>query len=165
KVPDQQAAYENTMNALLATISGADVVHDGVYGIVEAGVTASYDMFAISNDICGAIKRVAKGIKVTPETLAVDLIATVGHEKNHLNTPDALRFTKKHLLEEQWHPLISNRTSRPEWEKRGAKTIAEVAKEKVKEILSTHKIEPLDKKMESEMRKLIKERAKKVKSS
>jgi trimethylamine--corrinoid protein Co-methyltransferase len=164
KVPDQQAAYENTMNALLATVSGADVVHDGVYGIVEAGVTASYEMFAISNDICGAIKRVSKGIRVTPETLAVDLIATVGHDKNHLNTPDALRFTKKHLREEQWYPLISNRTSRPEWEKRGSKSIAEVANEKVKEILSTHKIEPLDKKMESEMRKLIKARAKKTKS-
>lgn len=165
KVPDQQAAYENTMNALLATVSGADVVHDAVYGIVEAGVTASYEMFAISNDICGAIKRVSRGIKVTPETLAADLIGTVGHEKNHLNTPDALRFTKKHLREEQWYPLISNRTSRPEWEKRGSKTIAEVAKEKVKEILATHKIEPLDKKMESAMRNIIKERARKAKGS
>ncbi|MHA1963123.1 MAG: trimethylamine methyltransferase family protein [Candidatus Thorarchaeota archaeon] len=165
KVPDQQAAYENTMNALLATVSGADVVHDAVYGIVEAGVTASYEMFAISNDICGAIKRISKGIQVTPETLAVDLIETVGHEKNHLNTPEALRFTKKHLLEEQWQPLISNRTSRPEWEKRGSKTIHDVAKEKVKEILQTHTIEPLDKKMESAMRNLIKARIKKTKSN
>jgi trimethylamine--corrinoid protein Co-methyltransferase len=153
------------MNALLATVSGADVVHDAVYGIVEAGVTASYEMFAISNDICGAIKRISKGIQVTPETLAVDLIETVGHEKNHLNTPEALRFTKKHLLEEQWQPLISNRTSRPEWEKRGSKTIHDVAKEKVKEILQTHTIEPLDKKMESAMRNLIKARIKKTKSN
>jgi trimethylamine--corrinoid protein Co-methyltransferase len=165
KVPDQQAAYENMMNALLATVSGADVVHDAVYGIVEAGVTASYVMFAISNDICGAIKRVSKGIRVTPETLAVDLIATVGHEKNHLNTPEALRFTKKHLKEEQWYPLISNRTSRPEWEKRGSKTVEEVAKEKIKEILSTHSIEPLEKEKEAAMRKLIKEAAKRAKSN
>ena len=165
KVPDQQAAYENTMNALLAAVSGCDVVHDGVYGIVEAGITASYEMFAISNDICGAIKRICKGIKITPETLAVDLIETVGHDRNHLNTPEALRFTKKHLLEEQWHPSITNRTSRPEWEKQGSKTIEEVAREKVKEILSTHKIEPLDKKMESDMRKFIKDRIKKLKSS
>ncbi len=165
KVPDQQAAYENTMNALLATVSGADVVHDAVYGIVEAGVTASYEMFAISNDICGAIKRISRGIRVTPETLAAELIGTVGYEKNHLNTPEALRFTKKHLREEQWYPLISNRTSRPEWEKRGSKTIAEVAREKVKEILATHTIEPLDKKMESAMRNIIKERLKKTKGS
>lgn len=165
KVPDQQAAYENTMNALLATVSGADVVHDAVYGIVEAGVTASYEMFAISNDICGAIKRISRGIRVTPETLAAELIGTVGYEKNHLNTPEALRFTKKHLREEQWYPLISNRTSRPEWEKRGSKTIAEVAREKVKEILATHTIEPLDKKMESAMRNIIKERVKKTKGS
>ena len=165
KVPDQQAAYENMMNALLATISGADVVHDAVYGIVEAGVTASFEMFAISNDICGAIKRISRGIRVTPETLAVELIEKVGHDKNHLNTPEALRFTKKHLLEEQWYPLISNRTSRPEWEKKGGKTIEEVAREKVKEILSSHSIEPLEKEKESDMRKLIKARQKKTKSS
>jgi trimethylamine--corrinoid protein Co-methyltransferase len=160
KVPDLQAAYENTINALLATVSGCDVVHDAVYGIVEAGVTASYEMFAISNDICGAIKRIAKGMRVTPETLAVDLIELVGHEKNHLNTPEALRFTKKHLLEEQWQPWISNRTSRPEWEKQGSKDISKVANEKVKEILLTHKIEPLPKGMEAAMRKIIKKRAK-----
>ncbi|MFW9800903.1 MAG: trimethylamine methyltransferase family protein [Candidatus Thorarchaeota archaeon] len=160
KVPDQQAAYENTMNALLSTVSGAYVVHDAVYGIVEAGVTASYEMFAISNDICGAIKRIARGMRVTPETLAVDLIGTVGHNKNHLNTPEALRFTKKHLMEEQWQPMISNRTSRPEWEKRGSKDIAEVAREQVKEILKTHKIEPLEKGMEAAMRKIIDKRAK-----
>ncbi|MHA2603402.1 MAG: trimethylamine methyltransferase family protein [Candidatus Thorarchaeota archaeon SMTZ1-83] len=160
KVPDQQAAYENTINALLATVSGADVVHDGVYGIVEAGVTASYEMFAISNDICGAIKRIGKGMRVTPETLAVDLIELVGHEKNHLNTPEALKFTKKHLMEEQWQPWISNRTSRPEWEKQGSKDIAQVAREKVKEILSTHKIEPLPKGMEAAMRRIIQKRAK-----
>ncbi|MFW9957793.1 MAG: trimethylamine methyltransferase family protein [Candidatus Odinarchaeota archaeon] len=160
KVPDQQAAYENTMNVLLATVSGCDVVHDAVYGIVEAGVTASYEMFAISNDICGAVKRIEKGITVTPETLAVDLIEKVGHDKNHLNTPEALKFTKKHLANEQWQPAISNRTSRPEWEKRGAKNIAGVARERVKEILSTHKIEPLDKKMEEAMRKVIDKRMK-----
>lgn len=165
KVPDQQAAYENTMNALLATVSGADVVHDAVYGIVEAGVTASYEMFAISNDICGAIRRISKGIQVTPETLAVNLIETVGHERNHLNTPEALRFTKKHLLEEQWHPLISNRTSRTEWEKQGSRTIEVVAREKVKEILSTHTIEPLDKDMESAMRNLIDARLKRGSTS
>ena len=71
KVPDAQAAYENAIDALIATLAGADVVHNAVYGILEAGVTACYEQFAISNEICGAIKRIAKGIKVTRETIAL----------------------------------------------------------------------------------------------
>jgi trimethylamine--corrinoid protein Co-methyltransferase len=161
KVPDQQAAYENAMNVLVATLAGADVVHDAVYGIVESGITASYEMFAISNEICGAIKRVAKGMRVNKETLAFDIIEKVGHDKNHFNSPEALKFTKKHLLEEQWQPMLTDRSSRPEWERRGSKEITERAREKVKEILSSHEVEALDKDIVSAMRKIIDSRAKK----
>ena len=160
KIPDHQAVYENTINVLVATLAGADVVHDAVYGIVEAGVTASYEMFGISNEICSAIKRIAKGMRVTKETLAAELIAAVGHERNYLNTPEALRFTKKHLLEEHWQPILTERASRPEWEKRGSKDMFQRAKEQVKEILSSHEVEPLGKDVEAEMRKIIEKRAK-----
>lgn len=161
KVPDPQAAYENTMNALIATLAGADVVHDGVYGIVEAGITASHEQFAISNDICGAIKRVAKGMRVTKETLAVDIIEHVGHDKNHLTDDVALMFTKKHIKDEQWHPWITDRTSRPDWESRGSKDIVQRAKEHTKMILESHEVPPLDKDVEGLMVEVVKNRARK----
>ena len=161
KVPDAQAAYENTMNALISTLAGADVIHDGVYGILEAGITASFEQFAISNDICGAIKRVARGIRVTEETLAVDIIEHVGHNKNHLTDDTALMFTKKHIAEEQWHPWITDRSSRPDWEARGSKDIVERARERTKKILETHEVPPLDREVETKMVKIIKKRAKK----
>lgn len=161
KAPDPQAAYENTMNALIATLAGADVIHDGVYGILEAGVTACYEQFAISNDICEAIKRVAKGIDVTKETLAIDVIKAVGHDSNHLTADAGLEFTMKHVQNEQWHPKITDRSSRPDWEARGEKDMVQRAKEKVKEILESHQVEPLDEDIEKEMRKIIKKRAKK----
>jgi len=162
KLPDAQAAYENAINALIATLAGADIVHDAVYGIVESGVTACHQQFAISNEICGAIKRIAKGMRVSKETLAVDIIEAVGHEKNYLTSLDALKFTRKHLLEEQWQPWITDRSSRVEWEKRGSRDIVQRAKEKVKEILATHKVKPLDKDDESRMKEVIKERARRV---
>lgn len=158
KLPDAQAAYENAINALIATLAGADVVHDAVYGIVESGVTACYEQFAISNEICAAIKRIAKGIRVSKETLGVNIIEAVGHEKNYLTSLDALKFTKKHLLEEQWQPSITDRSSRAEWEKRGSKNIVQRAREKVEEILATHEVEPLDRDDEARMTEVIKER-------
>jgi trimethylamine--corrinoid protein Co-methyltransferase len=99
-------------------------------------------------------------MRVTKETLAADLIAAVGHEKNYLNTPEALKYTKKHLLEEQWQPVLTERASRPEWEKRGSKDMFQRAKEQAKEILSSHQVEPLDKDVEAAMRKIIDKRAK-----
>ncbi len=161
KAADPQAAYENMLNVLVATLAGADVVHDAVYGILEAGITASYEMFAMSNEICGAVKRVAKGIRVSKETLAVDIIEAVGHDKNHLTSDEALQFTKKHLLEEIWQPWITDRTSRPDWESRGSKDMVQRAREKVKKVLETHEVAPLDKNVEAGMRKIIERRAKK----
>lgn len=163
KVPDAQAAYENMMNALVATLAGADVVHDAVYGIVEAGITGSYEQFAISHDICGAIKRIARGITVTKETLAVDVIAKVGHDMNHLTCDEALEFTKKHLRDEHWQPWVTDRTSRPDWEAKGSKDIVQRAREKVKKVLETHQIPPIDKDIEARMQEIIKRRAKKLK--
>jgi len=161
KVPDAQAAYENAINALIATLAGADVVHDGVYGILEAGVTACYEQFAISNEICNAIKRIARGIRINKETIALEIIEKVDHEKNYLTDLDALKFTKKHLIEEHWQPVITDRSSRSEWERKGAKDIVQRAREKVKEILATHKVEPLEKDIEQKMMEIIKEKAKK----
>jgi len=161
KVPDAQAAYENTMNVLNATLAGVDVVHDAVYGIVETGITASYEMFAISNEICEAVKRIARGMKVSKETLAVDLIDKVGHDSNYLTSDEGLEFTRKHLLEEYWIPSLTDRTSRPDWEAKGSKDMLQRAREKVKKILDTHKVAPLGKDVEEKMRNIIKQRAKK----
>lgn len=159
KLPDGQAAFENTFNALVATLAGADVVHDGVYGILESGVTACYEQFVIGHDICAAIKRMAKGIKVNTDTLAVDVIKAVGHQKNFLTELTAAKHTRHHLQAEHWQPLIVDRTPRAEWEQKGSKDIVKRAREKAKEILATHRVPPLDKDVEAEMNRILKEAA------
>jgi trimethylamine--corrinoid protein Co-methyltransferase len=162
KAPDGQAAFENTFNALVATLAGADVVHDGVYGILEAGITACYEQFVISHDICGAIKRIASGIKVDADTMAVEIIKAVGHQKNFLTELSAAKHTKRHLQAEHWQPLVVDRTTRAEWEQKGSKDIVKRAREKAKEILSTHKVQPLDKDVEAEMNMILREAAKRA---
>lgn len=162
KAPDGQAAFENTFNALVATLAGADVVHDGVYGILEAGITACYEQFMISHDICAAIKRMARGITVNADTLAVDIIKAVGHQKNFLTELTAAQHTRRHLQREHWQPLIVDRTPRAEWEEKGSKDIVQRAREKAKEILATHKVPPLDKDVEAEMTNIVKEAAKRA---
>jgi len=162
KAPDGQAAFENTFNALVASLAGADVVHDAVYGILEAGVTACYEQFVISHDICSAIKRMTAGIEVNADTLAVDVIRAVGHQKNFLTELSAAKHTKRHIQKEHWQPMIVDRAPRAEWEQKGSKDIAKRAREKAREILRTHKVPPLDKDVETEMTNIVKEAAKRV---
>jgi len=162
KAPDGQAAFENTFNALVATLAGADVVHDGVYGILEAGVTACYEQFVISHDICSAIKRIASGIRVDADTLAVDIIKAVGHQKNFLTELSAVKHTRRHLQEEHWQPLVVDRTPRANWEQKGCKDVVKRAREKAKEIIATHKVQPLDRDVEAEMNRIVQEAAKRA---
>jgi len=162
KAPDGQAAFENTFNVLVASLAGADVVHDAVYGILEAGITACYEQFVISHDICSAVKRILEGIRVNTDTLAVDVIGAVGHQKNFLTELSAAKHTKRHIQKEHWQPLIVDRTPRAEWEQKGSKDIVKRAREKAKEILETHKVPPLDKDVEAEMTNIIKEAAKRA---
>jgi len=42
------------------------------------------------------------------------------------------------------------------WQKKGSKSIAEVAHEKVKEILATHKVEPIPEDIQKEISKILK---------
>jgi len=42
------------------------------------------------------------------------------------------------------------------WEKKGSKSIAQVAKEKTKEILATHKVEPIPEDVQKEISRILK---------
>ncbi len=59
-------------------------------------------------------------------------------------------------------PKISDRKPYDTWEKAGAKDIVKVAKEKVKEILDTHKPEPIPKDVQEEISQILKRYEKEV---
>jgi trimethylamine--corrinoid protein Co-methyltransferase len=141
KAPDEQAAHECTLNVLLSALAGADVVHDAVYGILETGKTACYEQFVISNEIVNAINRILKGFSVNDDTLPMDLIKSVGPGQNYLKDLRAVKYAKERILKEHWYPKLFDRT--PRTEEVQTQNILKRAKEKVKEILKTHKPEPL----------------------
>lgn len=62
--------------------------------------TGSYEMIVMSDEIIGLVKQIIKGIEVTLETLAVELIHKVGPGGHFL----AEEHTVKHLRSEHWYP-------------------------------------------------------------
>ena len=132
-------------------LAGANLIYGA--GMLELGQTVSLEQIVIDNDIIAMCKRATRGIPVDEETIALDVIKAVKHTGNFI----AQKHTKKYMKEEQSFPLLFSREMRGAWVKKtGKKDLAEVAHEKVKEILRTHEVPPIDRDIKEEIMKVIK---------
>lgn len=142
-IPDAQAAYENTLSNIMEALSGADIIHDGVYGILESAKTACYEQLIISHEVVSMIMRILQGIEINDETLAFDLIKEVGPGRSFLEVYNAVRFLRDVMNREYWLPELTIRvSSRRWWKEKGSKDIVQRAREEVNRILEKHSPDP-----------------------
>jgi len=107
KEVDIQAAYESAMSSLLVAMSGANYIHD-IAGLMESDLTVSYEKLAMDNEILGMCQRVLRGIEVTDETLAAELMIEKGPGKDFMTEDHTLR----HMRREFFVPELANRQKR-----------------------------------------------------
>lgn len=144
KVFDEQAALEGTMWILWATLTGGNLIHD--VGYIESGLTASFEMLVMCDEIIAMVKRMTQGLKTDEDALAVDVIDKVGPGGNYLTEQHTVRHCR-----EQWFPELIDRGTYEQWKSKGEKTLGQRVNEKVRKILETHISEPLNKKIEHEL--------------
>jgi trimethylamine--corrinoid protein Co-methyltransferase len=133
KAIDFQAAYETAMAAMVAAYSGADVVWYQGGGAQQ--LTAHPIKAIMDDDVAGMIIRFMRGIDVSDETVATDLINEVGPlPGNFLSTS----HTRKWWKQEQYLPKVADSTSFSGWVKGGSKTMFDKAREKFEFIISKH---------------------------
>lgn len=138
KVVDGQAALEAMMTALPAVLCGTNLIHD--VGYLESGMTASYEMIVVGNEIAEICFRIARGVTVDDDTLATDIVANVGPGGQFL----AQKHTIKHLqLGEHWMPTLSDRNRYENWSKTGSKDFTTRVRGTVQKLLREHQPEPL----------------------
>ena len=137
KVMDEQAAAEATLSVLMAVLTGANLVHD--VGYMESGLTCSYEMIALTDELVAMADHLMKGIDVNEQTLLVDELDEVGPGGNFLGT-DA---TRAHYRE-FWFPKLFDRKIRPNWEAAGSTTLGQRLTAKVNRIIAEHQPNPLD---------------------
>jgi len=152
QVFDQQAGMEAGFNLLSSTLAGGNLIHD--LGYIGAGMTASMEMLVLCDETVGMAKHFAKGIEITPETLAVDLIEKVGPGGNFFSEKHTLQNYKKHL----WHPELLNRRSYDAWEEAKSGTFDQRANRKVKDILESHTPQELPEKVVQRVKQVVQER-------
>ncbi|MDR2035672.1 MAG: trimethylamine methyltransferase family protein, partial [Coriobacteriales bacterium] len=137
KTSDAQAGFEVTFNALLPALIGVDVI--GSSGSLDNALVASYTKLLLDDEVCSLVRRALRGSVVDEDSLAVDVVhEIVNGDRNFL----ASDHTLEHMHSELWPPILSNRQSYEKWRETSL-TYAEVANERVKEILAHHKVSPL----------------------
>ena len=149
KLLDTQAGYEKARTIITHLLTTPDIAL-GLGGLERARIT-SPEALVIDNEIIDYALRFAQGFEVNDETLAVDVINKVG--------PGGIFLGEKHTLKhfrERWMSRLSDIDSFETWEKKGSKSIDKVAREKVKEILATHKPEPIPENVEKEISGILK---------
>lgn len=104
---DVQAAYESAMSNLLVAMSGANYIHDAA-GLMEFDLTVSYEKLVVDNEILGMCQRVLRGIEVSDEKLATELMIEKGPGKDYL----AEIHTVRHMRGEFFSPRLADRDKR-----------------------------------------------------
>ena len=154
---DAQAGFETGLNIQMAALAGVNYIRDAA-GSLEGTLTGSLEKVIIDHEIIGMIARVLQGVKINQETLGIDVIDKVGPGGEYLTEEHTLRY----LRTEHFMGRLLNRAGFEGWMNRGRKEIQTRAHEAVKHILLTHTPEPLDKKMEEELIKIVKSADKRV---
>jgi len=152
KTLDIQAGYEKAMTLLMAAMAGISYIW--YPGTLDEALAVSLESILIDHEICGMVKRALRGITVNQDTLAIDLIASLGPSKSYIGQ----KHTLEHLNEaEQYFPILSDRRSREDWESQGSKGLHEVARAEVRRILKEYQPMPLDRDLEEDLERIVKE--------
>jgi trimethylamine--corrinoid protein Co-methyltransferase len=147
RVQDAQAGYEKALGTILALQTRADLV----WGVGGMGASLSYIQAVIDNEIVDYARRIAEGIQVSVESLAVDVIDELGPGGDFMSHV----HTKNHFLEELYQPVLSNRQAYAGWEMAGKKDVRQRAKERTLEILDSHQSTPLPEEVTKELRRYV----------
>jgi trimethylamine--corrinoid protein Co-methyltransferase len=146
KMFDEQAAMEATINIATAGLIGGNMIHD--VGYIEQGLTSSMEMMVASDEIIDMVKRILRGIPVTDETQALDVMEDVGPGGHYLEHDHTYHRFKNEI----WRPKLLDRLNWENWELAGSKTHRERVHERVIEILETETEPLLDEAMYKELR-------------
>ena len=126
-------------------------------GLLENWMVLSYEQLIIDHEMFTMMADMLKGVKVDDDTLALDTIEAVGHEGHFMGKKHTVAHAK-----EMWQPMVTDGQPYKTWKDAGSKSAADHAREKAKEILKTHEVEPLAEDIRKELAAIVKEAEKNI---
>jgi trimethylamine--corrinoid protein Co-methyltransferase len=144
KIPDIQAGMEKAQSVIQVALAGSNFIHHAA-GMLEDMATIAYEQYVIDNELLGMAMRAVRGIEVSDETLALEVIDRVGPGGHHLLDDHTLRYMRT----EHYYPsVVFDRQERELWQQAGSSDAWERAKEVTRRLLATHQPQPLDPKVD-----------------
>ena len=131
-------------------MAGANLIYGP--GMLESGITFDFAQLVLDSEFARMIKQTINGFTIDDESLAVDVIKSVGPSKDFL----AQEHTLKHMRDHS-RPELIDRNGIEMWRASGATDSYQRALEKTRGILQPHQPEPLPEKVQKEMHSIITE--------
>jgi len=147
---DIQCGVERVRTLLMTAMAGANYIT--CVGTTESSMAGGHELAVIDNDLIGTVKRALKGIDVTDDTLALDVIKKVGPNGTYIMESHTLEHFKKEL----YFSKIVDQDKRETWEKGGQKGMLERAREAARRILANHQEKNLDPQLLKELDSYVK---------
>jgi trimethylamine---corrinoid protein Co-methyltransferase len=155
KREDYQAGFERFATLLPAVLGGVDYITCA--GTLDSSMLESDALLVLDDEVCGSAMRMKRGIQVNETSLAMEVIRKVGFSGNYITE----KHTMQNYREEHFLPQLMVREPYEAWEKAGAKSALDNARQKALQMLANHKPVELDPAIEAEMaayRKRVSER-------
>jgi len=149
KINDAQAGFETGIGALVAALSGINVISGP--GMLNFESCQSLEKLVVDNEICGMAYRLIEGISQRDEPIAKNLYEGFSAETQFLSMP----HTRKWYREEHTFPKIIDRDTYDYWVSLGKKSIADRASEEVEKLLKENPFSPLDNNILQELQKIM----------
>ena len=151
KVPDHQSAYEFTLNAAMTALSGANMIFG--CGGLEQGLTMDYAKLIMDAEMVRMILNAATDIPFDGDSLALDIINSVGPGGSFLTH----EHTLKHMRDQSFTRLFDRRTLE-DWDSETANaSLLEHAYTEAADIINSHQPPKLPSGAEMAMEEIIKE--------
>jgi trimethylamine--corrinoid protein Co-methyltransferase len=145
KREDLQAGFERMGTLLPAVLAGVNYITCA--GTLDSTMLESHALLLLDDEICGATVRMARGIEVNDDTMALGHIKRIGFSGNYITE----KHTASHFRKELYMPSLLPREPYEAWEKAGSRLAMDYARERARAILAKHQPRPLDPAIESEI--------------
>ena len=148
KLPDNQAGFEKGLTMALAALSGSGMVYESA-GMLASLLGCSFEAMVIDDEMLSSIRRIARGIEVTDDTLSLDVITDVTAGPGHfLGTKQTMDLMETEYV----YPRLADRANPDDWAEAGAMDITQRATHVVRSVFDSHQPWHIDPVLDADLR-------------
>ena len=126
---DAQSAAETGANLTIAAMAKTPFVHN--LGFLSGGRTGSLELLTLCDEMIGWTTKMAAGVEVNAETIAVEVMQRSIPGNDFLTDP----HTQERFLSENWYPNLSERSDAEAWIEAGGNDMQARVKARLRDLL------------------------------